>query len=175
MQKAMTWPTKVWVALVVLALAGTLAVGIMATSVAEADNNGVHVRWSVNRTLPGSATQRYIGNYTGTSFWTRGSYARITRHRSEMSWNNNNNVQSPFVNIYYYRDGDLLFRIPNGRFRTEPAILPAGWHRHGGINTTIYGVSNSSGVTAKGTYGFQLCSGGHCASGLNREARWNLW
>lgn len=185
MRELIKWPNQIWAAIgdVAIVFVCGLTVGMV-----EAGSARVNIDRIVIAGIPGAAPQRYNINYWGASAWiTRESPGvsaeatgtetanTINHHRSDMIWDNGSNVFDPFTNIYYYQDGDFLFRIPNGVFRPDSAFIPQGWHRKGGVNHITRVVVNSESLTAKGTYGFRLCSGGHCASGVNLESEWTLW
>ena len=185
MQEVMQWPKQIWVAFgaALIILVSGLAVGL-----ADAGGAQVNVDKIVIAGLPGSASQKYNINYWGASNWKTqvapgpstgatgtDTVNTINHHRSDMIWDNNNNVFDSFTNIYYYQNGEFLFRIRNGLFTPDSAFIPQGWQRKGGVNHITRVVVNSKSLTAEGTYGFRLCSGGHCASGVNLKAEWTLW
>ena len=185
MQKVMKRRKQFWA---VIGAAAVVLVCGLTVGVVEAGYARVNVDKVVIRGLPGAAAQSYNINYFGASGWTTSeapgpsteatgaeTVNTIDHHRSDMIWDNHKNVTGPFTNIYYYQEGTFLFRIPNGVFRPDSAFVPQGWGRQGGVIHMPKVVSTDKSVTAKGTYGFQICSGGHCASGVNLEAGWTLW
>ena len=174
MQKALKLPQKGWFAIGVFLVA--VLTCLAAAGMAEAGSSGTSVSFDVTRGLPGSAAQRYTGSYHGSSMWnTTGSYSQVNYHRSDMIWNNINNVKDPFTSIDCYRDGSLFVSLNKSMFTLDPAFISSEWYRQGGISNAHIGAIGSDTMDAKGRYGFRLCGGGHCASGLSRTASWELW
>ena len=157
-------------------LAALIMTTTMMTNPVSADSAGVVASFDVTAGVPGSASQRYQGNYQGHVWWTEYTYYHLlTTYRSDMIYDNNNNVFDPFTNIDIYKDGDFLFRVPSTDFVADPAFIPAGWHRQGGLADYNYWIAGSATVKSRGNMGFRLCAGGHCASGVHMYAEWDLW
>lgn len=185
MREVMKRPRQLWA---VIGAAAIVLVCGLTVGVVDAGGAQVNVDKVVIRNLPGAAAQSYNINYWGASNWTTSenpgpsteatgteTVNTINHHRSDMIWDNNSNVAGPFTNIYYYQDGDFLFRIPNGVFTPDAVFVPQGWKRKGGVSNIPKVVSTGKSVTAKGTYGFRLCAGRHCASGVLLNTKWTLW
>ena len=58
----------------------------------------------------------------------------FTVHRSDMIYSNDKDVEDPFTNVEIYHNGNFLFRVPSPSFRPDPAFIPGGWHRQGGVS-----------------------------------------
>ena len=153
----------------------------MAANTVSADSSGFSASFDETVSLPGSAAERYQGNYLGSVSWVENQsynvyYNAFTLYRSDMTYNNDAYVFDPFTNIEIYRNGSFLFRVPSTSFTPDPAFIPTGWHRKGGTSTSYtFSILSSGTVRAKGNLGFRLCAGGHCAAGLHLSGQWNLW
>ena len=157
---------------VLLAIASAMTANTVSAGFA-----GVYGTFDVGRTLPGAATERYQGTYTGNNTWVENQYDnRFLSHRSDLLYSNNTNVTGPFTNIDVFHNDSFQFRVPTWAYTQDPHIIPASWYRQGGITYGYnYSMLSYGSVRAEGNAGFQLCSGGMCGSGVLVRGEWNLW
>ena len=164
-------------ALMVLMVAILAIAAAMTNGLTSAESAGTSFPFIVFAGPPGSPAQVYNGHYWGGTNWVENQYDNaFTSHQSEMIYDNGKDVEDPFTNVEIYHNGDFQFRVPATSFSPDPAFIPSGWHRQGGISHDYtVSITRNGTVDAKGNMGWRLCDRTGCYGGVWLQGEWDLW